>query len=74
MVLSVPHEALVVLLDRNDFHPGPVMRMTITIMAMAVIYRNLLIVRLVKVTSLFVTNAFVILTGALFRLHTKENF
>jgi hypothetical protein len=51
------------------------MRMTFPIMAMAIIYRNLLIVSLVKLTSLFVTNAFVILTGAaFFRLHTKENF
>jgi hypothetical protein len=49
------------------------MRMTFPIMAMTIIYMNLLIVSLVKFTSLFVTNAFVILTGALFRLHTKEN-
>jgi hypothetical protein len=51
------------------------MRMTFHVMAMTVIYRNRLIVSLVKLTSLFVTNAFVILTGAaFFRLHTKENF
>ncbi len=51
------------------------MRMTFTIMAMTIIYRNQLIISLVKVTSLFVTNAFVILTGAaFFRLHTKENY
>ncbi len=51
------------------------MRMTFPLMAMTVINMNLLIVSLVKLASLFVTNAFVILTGAaLFRLLTKENF
>ncbi len=52
------------------------MHMTFPVMAItAIIYMNRLIVSLVKLTSLFVTNAFVILTGAaLFRFHTEENF